>query len=78
MMPQRLSLLAGLIVVSVALAQAQAPSGVAATRLYSGSDGETHAEEINLSQLSAAQPELLKGEGVRFATRGAGTSAEAR
>lgn len=53
---------------------AQAPGGVLATRLYSGADGETHAEEINLSQVSAAQPELLKGEGVRFATRGAGTS----
>jgi quercetin dioxygenase-like cupin family protein len=58
----------------VGLVHAQAPGGVAATRLYSGADGETHAEEINLSQVSTAQPELLKGEGVRFATRGAGTS----
>jgi quercetin dioxygenase-like cupin family protein len=66
-----------LVVLAVAFAgmlTAQAPSGVKATRLYSGADGETHAEEINISQLSTAQPELLKGEGVRFATRGAGTS----
>ena len=56
---------------------AQAPKGVTATRLYSGTDGETHAEEINLSQVTGAngtQPDLLKGEGVRFATRGPGTT----
>jgi len=66
-----------LVILAVAFAgmlTAQAPSGVRATRLYSGADGETHAEEINISQLSTTQPELLKGEGVRFATRGAGTS----
>ncbi len=56
---------------------AQAPKGVVATRLYSGADGETHAEEINLSQAAAPngpQPDLLRGEGVRFATRGPGTT----
>jgi quercetin dioxygenase-like cupin family protein len=58
----------------ISFAQAQPPAGVKATRLYSGADGETHAEEVNISQLSTAQPDLLKASGVRFATRGPGTS----
>src|SRR4051812_11512161 len=51
-------------------------TGVVATRLYSGADGETHAEVIDLSKAVAAQADLLKASGVRFATRGAGTSDE--
>jgi quercetin dioxygenase-like cupin family protein len=73
MIPQLLRAASG-FAVAITLMQAQAPSGVKATRLYSGVDGETHAEEVNISQLSSAQPDLLKASGVRFATRGAGTS----
>jgi quercetin dioxygenase-like cupin family protein len=61
--------MAGLLV-----AQAPTTTPVKAMRLYSGTDGETHAEEINLSQAGTSQPDLLKGAGVRFATRGPGTS----
>src|SRR4051812_9469795 len=49
-------------------------TGIVATRLFSGADGETHAEVIDLSKMVASQADLLKASGVRFATRGAGTS----
>lgn len=55
------------------LASGQAIS-VKGIRLFSGSDGQTHAEEINLTQASRAQPELLKANNISFATRAAGTS----
>ena len=54
-----------------------ATTPILATRLFSGSDGLTHAEQINLSQLTGrggSQPDLLRSESLRFATRGAGTS----
>ena len=66
----RFAVLAALLVNVV---EAQAPKGVTATRIYSGADGETHAEEINLSQMGAAQPDLLRPTSVRFATRGPDT-----
>lgn len=53
---------------------AQPAVGVRATRLFSGSDGQTHAEEVNISQLATAQADLLKPATIRFATRGPGTS----
>ena len=60
---------------------AQAPrpktTPIIATRLFSGPDGQTHAEPINLSASTSgpnAQADLLKSSGIRFATRGAGTS----
>jgi quercetin dioxygenase-like cupin family protein len=73
MMPQSLLRLTVLLL-SASLAFAQAPGGVRATRLFSGADGQTHAEEVNISQLATAQPDLLKAASVRFATRGPGTS----
>lgn len=73
MIPQSLLRFAVLLL-SVSMVQAQAPSGVRATRLFSGPDGQTHAEEVNISQLATAQPEILKPASVRFATRGPGTS----
>jgi hypothetical protein len=64
---------AALLLAGVAIAQT---TGVQATRLFSGSDGETHAEVIDLSKAVASQADLLKANGVRFATRGPGTSDE--
>lgn len=72
-MPQSPLRLAALLLIA-ALAHAQAPAGVRATRLFSGPDGQTHAEEVSISQLATAQPEILKPASVRFATRGPGTS----
>jgi quercetin dioxygenase-like cupin family protein len=73
----RICLLA--LMLATALVQAQTPvaRGVTGTRLYSGSDGLTHAEAINLSLATGkdgTQPELLKANNIRFATRGPGTS----
>lgn len=68
----RFGLLFGVLLVG--LLRAQTPGGVRATRLFSGSDGQTHAEEVNISQLATAQPDILKPASVRFATRGPGTS----
>ncbi len=62
-----------LTLILAGLAAAQT-TGVVATRLFSGADGETHAEVIDLSKTIGSQPDLLKASGVRFATRGAGTS----
>ena len=60
------------------LIHAQVPTkGVTGTRLFSGPDGQTHAEPINLSQVTGkdgAQQDLLKAANVRFATRGPATS----
>ena len=49
-------------------------TGIPATRLYSGPDGETHAETFDLSKAVGSQADLLKANNVRFATRGPGTS----
>jgi quercetin dioxygenase-like cupin family protein len=73
MIPQSLLRLAALLL-SASLAFGQAPGGVRATRLFSGADGQTHTEEVNISQLATAQPGILKPASVRFATRGPGTS----
>ena len=59
------------LMVGVAFAQT---TGIVATRLYSGSDGETHAETFDLSKTVGSQADLLKSNNVRFATRGPGTS----
>jgi hypothetical protein len=72
-MDQRFKL-AVLVSVFAGVVGAQSAGGVTGTRLYSGADGETHAEEINLSRESGQQPDLLRADGIRFATRGAGTS----
>jgi quercetin dioxygenase-like cupin family protein len=53
---------------------AQATTPVKAMRLYSGADGQTHAEEVDIAKLGTTQADILKAASVRFATRGAGTS----
>ncbi len=73
MIPQLLRVASGLLI-AMSLVDAQAPGGVRATRLFSGPDGQTHAEEVNISQLATAQPGILKPASVRFSTRGPGTS----
>ena len=73
----RFALLAPLMTLMLT-AQAPTPiKGVTGTRLFSGSDGQTHAEPINLSLVTGkdgTQQDLLKIAGIRFATRGPATS----
>ncbi len=72
--------LAPLALLMMLLLNAQAPptsKGVTGIRLFSGSDGQTHAEPINLSQVTGkdgTQQDLLKSANIRFATRGSATS----
>ena len=56
-------------------AQAPATTPIKAIRLFSGTDGETHAEEITLTGIRADGPQadLLKPGSIRYATRGADT-----
>lgn len=60
---------------TVVEAQTPATTPIKAIRLFSGADGETHAEEITLTGIRADGPQgdLLKPASVRYATRGADT-----
>jgi hypothetical protein len=63
------------------VAGAQTPAAAPKTtpikgiRIFSGADGETHAEEITFSGITANGPQadLLKPGSIRYATRGADT-----
>jgi hypothetical protein len=67
----------GLALLSLAAITAQTPATtpIKATRIFSGADGQTHAEEITLSGITANSPQadLLKPGSIRYATRGADT-----
>lgn len=73
--------LLSVVIAATLFAQQPAVKGITATRLFSGPDGQTHAEEFNLSQATQTKqgsplPALLKSDNIRFAARAAGTSDE--
>jgi hypothetical protein len=46
--------------------EAQAPKTITATRLYTGTDGQSHAEDIQFPLASATATEVMKATGVQF------------
>jgi quercetin dioxygenase-like cupin family protein len=54
---------------------AQAPKSIMVTRIYTGTDGQSHAEEIAM-KLTGNASEMMKATGVQFGRRPPGTSNE--
>jgi len=56
----------------IAVAQTRRP--IMATRIFTGSDGLSHAEEIELSMVKGGATEMMKATGVEFSSRPASTA----
>lgn len=52
---------------------AQTRKSIMATRIYTGTDGQSHAEEIELKITSGTASEMMKATGVQFRRTPAGT-----
>jgi quercetin dioxygenase-like cupin family protein len=52
---------------------AQTPKPIMATRLYTGADGQSHAEEIELKITSGNASDMMKATGVQFRRTPPGT-----
>jgi hypothetical protein len=52
---------------------AQAPRTITATRLYTGPDGQSHAEEVQLPIVNGNATELMQATGVQFSRTRPGT-----
>ena len=55
---------------------AQAPKPVMMTRIYTGSDGLSHAEEIPMKLSGAGVSEMMKASGAQFSRRSPGPASD--
>lgn len=52
---------------------AQAPKTITMTRIYTGTDGQSHAEEVDMRLTSGTATEMFKASGVQFRRTPPGT-----
>jgi hypothetical protein len=52
---------------------AQSPKSIVATRIYTGTDGQSHSEEIGLANAGGTASEMMKATGVQFRRTPPGT-----
>ena len=55
---------------------AQAPKPITMTRIYTGSDGQSHAEEIPVKLSGAGVSDMIKASGAQFSRRPPGPASD--